>query len=364
VTTCTGGKGTGQLYSYAGLEGLWINAGGKRSLAPTMAAIAEAESGGCSTAYNASGATGLWQILGAVDPGDQSKLTDPAINAKEAVLKWQTQGLTAWTTYTSGAYKSHLRAGTAPNTNVPSPGAAATAAEETAALGKTCLVAFPGVPGTSWWDDIFGGGGNIGAGCLLSKSEGRALLGALIMVGGVMALGLGAVLLAAYGLKSAGAGRAAGRALEVGGAAAVVAGAPEAGAAIHRAGGRVRSQGPSRAATTHIVTRSQQAQRQQAATQRQAQRQQAATQRQAQRQQAATQRQAQRQQAATQRQQAATQRQAQRQQAAQQRKAAAIPQGRHAKAGPNAPAQGRHAAPQPVAAGHRSASRKPAQQAP
>jgi len=360
VTTCTGGKGTGQLYSYAGLEGLWINAGGKRSLAPTMAAIAEAESGGCSTAYNASGATGLWQILGAVDPGDQSKLTDPAINAKEAVLKWQTQGLTAWTTYTSGAYKSHLRAGTAPNTNVPSPGAAATAAEETAALGKTCLVAFPGVPGTSWWDDIFGGGGNIGAGCLLSKSEGRALLGALIMVGGVMALGLGAVLLAAYGLKSAGAGRAAGRALEVGGAAAVVAGAPEAGAAIHRAGGRVRSQGPSRAATTHIVTRSQQAQRQQAATQRQ----QAATQRQAQRQQAATQRQQAATQRQAQRQQAATQRQAQRQQAAQQRKAAAIPQGRHAKAGPNAPAQGRHAAPQPVAAGHRSASRKPAQQAP
>ena len=228
VTTCTGGKGTGQLYSYAGLEGLWINAGGKRSLAPTMAAIAEAESGGCSTAYNASGATGLWQILGAVDPGDQSKLTDPAVNAREAVLKWQTQGLTAWATYTSGAYKSHLRAGTAPNTNVPSPGAAGTSAT---GGGSPCLIALPKVA-------VFGGG------CAVSVSEARAVAGAAILVMGSGFLIIGALVLAAYGLKSGKAGSAGGKALETAGVAvALVPGAEAAGAGIAAGGARVRNAG-------------------------------------------------------------------------------------------------------------------------
>ena len=101
-------------YSYAQLEDLWIGAGGKSSMAPLMAAIAEAESSGNSEAYNASGATGLWQILGAVNSSDQGSLTNPQVNAKEAVLKYNSQGLGAWTTYTSGAYKQFLQSGTAP----------------------------------------------------------------------------------------------------------------------------------------------------------------------------------------------------------------------------------------------------------
>jgi hypothetical protein len=51
----------------------------------------------------------LWQILGAVNPNDQSQLFNPIVNAKEAVLKYQTQGLGAWVTYTSGAYKQFLK---------------------------------------------------------------------------------------------------------------------------------------------------------------------------------------------------------------------------------------------------------------
>lgn len=98
-------------YTYRQLESLWLSAGGRRSLAPVMAAIAEAESGGNPKAENASGATGLWQILGAVRPADQSHLTSPQVNAREAVLKDQTQGLGAWTTYTSGAYKKFLQGG-------------------------------------------------------------------------------------------------------------------------------------------------------------------------------------------------------------------------------------------------------------
>lgn len=101
-------------YSYGQLESLWINAEGPTAVAPLMAAIAMAESGGESTAENPSGASGLWQILGAVDSSDQSHLMDPETNAKEAVLKYKSQGLNAWVTYTSGAYKKYLKSGVAP----------------------------------------------------------------------------------------------------------------------------------------------------------------------------------------------------------------------------------------------------------
>ena len=99
----------GNTYSYGQLKSLWILAGGAPSLASTMAAIAEAESGGRSNAYNPSGASGLWQILGAVDPKDQAHLFDPYTNAREAVLKYKSQGLSAWVTYTSGAYRQYLQ---------------------------------------------------------------------------------------------------------------------------------------------------------------------------------------------------------------------------------------------------------------
>ena len=98
-------------YSYSQLEGLWTSAGGPAAMAPVMAAIAMAESGGNPDAYNSSGASGLWQILGAVRSGDQGRLFNAQVNAKEAVLKYQSQGLGAWTTYTSGAYRKFLRKG-------------------------------------------------------------------------------------------------------------------------------------------------------------------------------------------------------------------------------------------------------------
>ena len=55
TSTCHGAGGTGTHYSYAELEGLWINAGGSKTYAPLMAAIADAESGGCSTALAVAG---------------------------------------------------------------------------------------------------------------------------------------------------------------------------------------------------------------------------------------------------------------------------------------------------------------------
>lgn len=104
-----GPPSSGNTYSYGQLKSLWMLAGGPPSLAATMAAIAEAESGGRSNAYNPSGASGLWQILGAVHPADQAHLFDPYVNAREAVAKYRTQGLSAWVTYTSGAYRQYLR---------------------------------------------------------------------------------------------------------------------------------------------------------------------------------------------------------------------------------------------------------------
>lgn len=108
-------------YTYGQLEDLWIKAGGSKALAPLMAAIALAESSGNPDAQNPSGATGLWQILGAVNPADQDQLTNPQVNAKEAVLKYKTQGLNAWTTYTSGAYQQFYQ-GSTPASSLPQGG--------------------------------------------------------------------------------------------------------------------------------------------------------------------------------------------------------------------------------------------------
>jgi hypothetical protein len=232
-TPCQGGGGQGVKYSYASLEGLWIQAGGKKSLAPLMAAIAMAESSGCSAALNSIGACGLWQIH-----PRQAGCLNAQSNAKMAVAKQQSQGLTAWATYTNGAYKKFLRNGVAPNTPTGQGSGAAPAAD--------CLIAIPSV-GVA--------GVKAGGGCAVSKSEARAVLGAGLIVAGGLPLMVGALLLAAYGLKSAGAGKAAGRALEVGGAVAAVAGAPELGVPLAAAGSQVRRQGASRAATGAATAR-------------------------------------------------------------------------------------------------------------
>ena len=194
-TQCQGALGTGTQFTYAQLEGLWVNAGGAAAQAPIMAAIAMAESGGCSTAYNPSGATGLWQILGAVDAADQGNLTDPAVNAHEAVLKYTTQGLTAWATYTSGAYTAFMANNVSPDTSVPT--AATDTSATSSAPSSTCIT------GTA-----FGF-------CPLSKSEARALIGGMCMVAGALIALPGIILLAAFAFRGSGAASATGQAASV-----------------------------------------------------------------------------------------------------------------------------------------------------
>ena len=96
---------------------------------------------------------------------------------------------------------------------------------------------------------------SIGGGCIVTKSEGRAVIGGLLLVSGAVVLGVGALVLVALGFKHAGAGKVAGRALEVGGAATAVLGVPEAGVPLAAAGASVRSQGASRAATGAALRR-------------------------------------------------------------------------------------------------------------
>jgi hypothetical protein len=92
------GFATGGTWSVGQLEKLWESQGGPASAAHTMAIVATAESGSPGRyanqfARNPSGATGLWQILGAVRPGN---LTNPAVNARNAIAKWRAGGLGPW----------------------------------------------------------------------------------------------------------------------------------------------------------------------------------------------------------------------------------------------------------------------------
>jgi hypothetical protein len=69
-----------------------------------MAAIALAESGGRSGVVNSIGACGIWQIH-----PSQAGCTNANKNAKMAVAKYRSQGLTAWEAYTNGSYRKFLK---------------------------------------------------------------------------------------------------------------------------------------------------------------------------------------------------------------------------------------------------------------
>lgn len=113
--------------SYAQLEAAWIQGGGDPAMAPLMAAIAEAESGGNANATNPTDnngrqtSWGLWQISNGDHSTPAADWNDPVENARLAVGKLKSQGLGAWGTYTSGAYRRYLQSGTAPAGSVPGP---------------------------------------------------------------------------------------------------------------------------------------------------------------------------------------------------------------------------------------------------
>ncbi|MGW3926006.1 transglycosylase SLT domain-containing protein, partial [Streptomyces sp. NPDC005093] len=105
--------------TYAQLQTLWTSNGGAKALAPIMAAIALAESGGRTDAMNTKApdySVGLWQInyFGAMMPGrtkaygsPSQLIADPNRQAKAAISILKGQGLRAWSTYTNGAYRKY-----------------------------------------------------------------------------------------------------------------------------------------------------------------------------------------------------------------------------------------------------------------
>lgn len=108
--------------TFSQLEGYWIQAGGSAAMAPLMAAIALAESSGNPNSTNPTdnGGTqtswGLWQISLGNHNEPAPNWNDPLENAKLAVAKYKEQGLSAWGTYDTGAYKKYLQSGVAPTT--------------------------------------------------------------------------------------------------------------------------------------------------------------------------------------------------------------------------------------------------------
>lgn len=144
------------VFDYAQLEGLWLKAGGLHSVMSIAAAIAEAESSGRSDARNASGASGLWQILGR-PPGIPGDIFDPAVNARMAVAKYKDAGdsFTPWVTYTNGAYLDSLRQGVKPDMNVPGTKDLGDLIAHTALQFIGHAYCWGGAPGPRWlgcWD--------------------------------------------------------------------------------------------------------------------------------------------------------------------------------------------------------------------
>jgi Lysozyme like domain len=136
VGTVTAGSGK---LTFNQLEQLWIAAGGSKKLAPTMAAVALAESGGNygpneinNNPSTGDYSVGLWQInyFGSLYPSrtkrygtPQRLAADPLANAKAAVdLARDGAGLDNWTTYKSGSYLSKLPPGDVFNKGVQTAG--------------------------------------------------------------------------------------------------------------------------------------------------------------------------------------------------------------------------------------------------
>ena len=165
AATATKVQPTNKL-SFAQLETLWVQGGGSTKVAPTMAAIAEAESGGRidainNTAYpNLPGyhtpgpgaspeySVGPWQVnLVAHSQYTKTAMLNPLQNAQAAVAIGGVNGerLNNWSTYSNGQYLNHLPGGSQADSGIGI--SAKTFWNIVHAVGNTPL--FPGGPTAS-----------------------------------------------------------------------------------------------------------------------------------------------------------------------------------------------------------------------
>ena len=176
--------------SYAQLKGVWLTAAkgtkyATNAWASLMAAIAEAESGGNPQAVNPTDnngtqtSWGLWQISNGTHSQVSSSWADPTENARLAIQKLDSQGLDAWGTYTSGAYRGFLSDKTTADTS----GIGATDAVTTAAVTTAA-----NVQADCAWNLELPLTGNV---CLLSRSQLRGIVGVNLILGGAIVIGVG-----------------------------------------------------------------------------------------------------------------------------------------------------------------------------
>lgn len=229
-------------YTYAQLEGLWIANGGNRAVAPLAAAIAMAESSGNAkvTSANPDGGinVGLWQLdtKGKGAGHTVAQLQDPATNAALAV-KGSSNGTnwSAWATFASGAYRRFMSGSTTPDMNVPGGGKAGASggSGDPGGAGPDCAFSIGG----QHIGILFGHGPSLPSACILRKTEVRAVLGALVLVGGALVMLPGLVIVMAYGFKATGAAAATLRAAQyIPGGGTAVRAARTAGATYSRGG--------------------------------------------------------------------------------------------------------------------------------
>jgi hypothetical protein len=205
--------------SYAQLKGVWLQAAkgtkyATNTWASLMAAIAEAESSGDPTALNPTDnggrqtSWGLWQISLGNHNAPSPNWADPATNAKLAIGKLNSQGLGAWGTYTSGAYKAFLSnkttaaatpAGAGPNKVQTAALTTSAQAQASCAWSISSFVPNPSILG------FHPLGSFQGSVCVFSKAQARALIGFGLLAAGVYIITTGAFQLAAVaGLEGAG----------------------------------------------------------------------------------------------------------------------------------------------------------------
>lgn len=184
--------------SYQQIEALWIRNGGSKARAPIMAAIALAESGGHTDSWNKNppdDSVGLWQInyYGDLRPGRTAAfgprdelIKNPDKQARAAIqLSNNGERLTPWSVYLTGAYRQYLDPSAAPDDTLPPfdtsplPGGTSTdpGAVPVSASDNDCLINLPHI------------------GCLLSKGQAYAVLGALELIGGTILMLTGITLL-------------------------------------------------------------------------------------------------------------------------------------------------------------------------
>ena len=185
-------------YTYKQLKQIWLQAAKgtsyeTQSWANLMAAIALAESGGNASAQNDADnngtqtSWGLWQISNGTHTAPSSSWSNALVNAQLAVQKLNSQGLTAWGTYTSGAYKKYLNGAT------PVTGNGGTGGGTSAGTGT--LTSFNPVDPSTWGPSIAEGffsglAQSLGLSSVSDVFErfGLVLLGAVLIIVGIVKL--------------------------------------------------------------------------------------------------------------------------------------------------------------------------------